>query len=145
METKAASHAALATAPKLSKPRVPGMARTVALAFVLFVITAADAQATAFRVVVVPGFGLDDLPALADRGAIGLLVPGAGPETSAARARAALVRGKVTNDQGTALPGAMERAFQVRAWAVARRTACCDNQAWLRLPRSSTPATAASS
>jgi hypothetical protein len=73
------------------------MARTVALAFVLFVITAADAQATAFRVVVVPGLGLDDLPALADRGAIGLLVPGAGPETSAARARAALVRGKVTN------------------------------------------------
>ena len=73
------------------------MARTVALAFVLFVLTAADAQATAFRVVVVPGLGLDDLPALAERGAVGLLVPGSGPETSGAAARAALVRGKVTN------------------------------------------------
>ena len=73
------------------------MARTVALAFVLFVLTAADAQATAFRVVVVPGLGLDDLPALAERGAVGLLVPGSGPETSGTAARAALVRGKVTN------------------------------------------------
>jgi hypothetical protein len=73
------------------------MARTVALAFALFVLTAADAQATAFRVVVVPGLGLDDLPALAQRGAVGVLVPGSGPETSGAAARAALVRGKVTN------------------------------------------------
>ncbi|HEY3069192.1 MAG TPA: hypothetical protein VGJ34_02660, partial [Gaiellaceae bacterium] len=73
------------------------MARTVALAFVLFVLTAADAQATAFRVVVVPGLGFEDLPALAERGAVGLLVPGSGPETSGLAARAALVRGQVTN------------------------------------------------
>src|SRR5207247_3095518 len=86
METKAASHAALATAPKLSKPRVPGMARTVALAFVLFVITAAEAQATAFRVVVVAGLGPDDLPALADRGPIVLPFPAPGPEPGPPRA-----------------------------------------------------------
>ena len=88
------------------------MARIVALAFVLFVITAADAQATAFRVVVVPGLGLDDLPALTDRGAVGLLVPGAGPETSAALARAALVRGKMTNSLGGPTTGPRLISFE---------------------------------
>ena len=73
------------------------MARAVALALLLLAVTAAEAQATAFRVVIVPGLGLDDLALLEERGAVGLLVPGAGPETSAAAARAALVRGEARN------------------------------------------------
>jgi hypothetical protein len=52
------------------------------------------AQAAEFRVVVVPSLELADVAA---RGAVGLLVPGAGPTVSAATARAALVRGKVEN------------------------------------------------
>jgi hypothetical protein len=73
------------------------MARAVALALLLLALTAADAQATTFRVVVIPGLSLDDLSRLEARGAVGLLVPGAGPETSGAAARAALVRGEVRN------------------------------------------------
>jgi hypothetical protein len=73
------------------------MTRALALALLLLAVTAADAQATTFRVVVVPGLELDDLTVLEERGAIGLLVPGAGPETSAAAARAALVRGEARN------------------------------------------------
>ncbi len=46
-----------------------------------------------------------DLAALEDRGAIGLLVPDAGPETSAVRARAALERGAVRNSILGGLPG----------------------------------------
>ena len=59
------------------------------------VVPAASAQER--RVVVVPGLEPGDLAALADRGAVGLLVPDAGPETSGARARAALERGAVRN------------------------------------------------
>jgi hypothetical protein len=81
------------------------MAKALALAFLLLVVTAAEAQATAFRVVVVPGLDLHDLPALAERGAVGLLVPGAGPETSAGAARAALVRGEVRNSLRAAPSG----------------------------------------
>jgi hypothetical protein len=64
-----------------------------------FVATAAmPAVARAqLRVVVVPSLERGDLTALARRGAVGLLVPDAGPETSAARARAALERGAVRN------------------------------------------------
>ena len=42
----------------------------------------------AFDVVVVPGFTVDDLASVQDLGAIGLLDPGAGPETSGASAQA---------------------------------------------------------
>lgn len=73
------------------------MARTVALALTFLTMLAGEAQATTFRVLVVPGFELTDLGAYETRGAVGLLVPDAGPETSAARAEAALVRGEVRN------------------------------------------------
>ncbi len=63
---------------------------------------AADAQE--LRVVVVPGLETGDLAALSDRGAIGLLVPDAGPETSGPRARAALERGAVRNSILGGLP-----------------------------------------
>ncbi len=55
------------------------------------------ARAAELPVVVVRGLALSDLESLQDRGAVGLLVPDAGPRTSEARARAALVRGKVVN------------------------------------------------
>ena len=58
---------------------------------------AGAAQATTFEVVVVPGFTLDDLEEAQELGAVGLLNPGAGPETSRALAEASLVRGEVRN------------------------------------------------
>ena len=63
-----------------------------------------EAQATTFRVVVVRGLELADLTALADKGAVGLLVPGAGQKTSADLARAALVRGEVRNSLRDGMP-----------------------------------------
>jgi hypothetical protein len=62
------------------------------------------AAAQSLRVVVVPGLETGDLAALADRGAIGQLQPDAGPETSGARARAALERGAVRNSILGGLP-----------------------------------------
>ncbi len=53
---------------------------------------------------VVPGLEAGDLAALTDRGAVGLLVPDAGPETSGARSRAALERGAVRNSILGGLP-----------------------------------------
>jgi hypothetical protein len=50
-----------------------------------------------YLVVADPELELSDLRDLADDGAVGLLVPDAGPETSGARARAALERGAVRN------------------------------------------------
>lgn len=58
---------------------------------------AGPAQATTFEVVVVPGFGLDDLERAQELGAVGLLNPGAGPETSRALALNSLVRGEARN------------------------------------------------
>jgi hypothetical protein len=55
-------------------------------------------------VVVVPDFTLDDLEAAQDLGAVGLLNPGAGPETSGELARAALVRGEVRNSLRGGIP-----------------------------------------
>jgi len=63
------------------------------------------AAAQQLRVVVVPELTTGDLAALEDRGAIGLLVPDAGPKTSAVRARAALERGAVRNSILGGLPG----------------------------------------
>ena len=45
----------------------------------------------AFRVVVVQGLTIGDLPQLATEGAVGLLVPNAGPRTSQAAAFAGMV------------------------------------------------------
>jgi hypothetical protein len=81
------------------------MVRTAVLALALMALMAGPAQATEFDVVVVPGFTVDDLEAVADRGAVGLMNPGAGPETSAALAQAALVRGEVRNSLRGGPPG----------------------------------------
>jgi hypothetical protein len=75
------------------------MARAAALLFALFVLMGGEAQATTFRVVVVPEYELGGIV-----GAVGLLVPGAGPETSEAMARAALIRGEVRNSLRGGLP-----------------------------------------
>ena len=50
-----------------------------------------------FRVVVVHGLTIGDLPQLATEGAVGLLVPNAGPRTSQAAAFAGMVRGILYN------------------------------------------------
>jgi hypothetical protein len=73
------------------------MARTAVVALAFLAFMAGPAQATTFQVVVVPGLTLDDLEDFADRGAVGLLNPGAGPETSRALAMRALVTGEVRN------------------------------------------------
>jgi hypothetical protein len=51
----------------------------------------------AYRIVIVPWLTTANLPALADRGAVGLLVPNAGPWTSGSDALAGLVRGTLYN------------------------------------------------
>lgn len=86
--------------------------RPYALRFIASIVVATFWAAAALpagvsaqlRVVVVPGLEPGDLAALTDRGAIGLLVPDAGPETSAARSRAALERGAVRNSILGGLP-----------------------------------------
>jgi hypothetical protein len=50
-----------------------------------------------FRVVIIPDLSLADLHRLQNRGAVGLLVPGVGPQTNRRRALAALIRGEVKN------------------------------------------------
>jgi hypothetical protein len=73
------------------------MARTAAVALAFLAFMAGSAQATTFQVVVVPGLTVDDLEEVADTGAVGLMNPGAGPETSRALALRALVTGEVRN------------------------------------------------
>jgi hypothetical protein len=77
----------------------PVVTKLVVLSLALLAAWAADAgaQGQTIPVVVVRGLELEDLQALEDRGAVGMLVPGAGPETSGRDARAALVRGEVRN------------------------------------------------
>jgi hypothetical protein len=71
--------------------------RPLLLALFVAVVAAAPAHAETQRlpVVVVPGLTLSDLPELAPRGAVGILVPANGRETSSAQARAALEQGEV--------------------------------------------------
>ncbi len=77
----------------------------LALAFMVLMAGPAQGSATTdFEVVVVPGLTLDDLEAAQDLGAVGLLNPGAGPETSGELAEAALVRGEVRNSLRGGLP-----------------------------------------
>jgi hypothetical protein len=73
--------------------------RTLTLAALVVLVAAGPAAAATqeFRIVVVPGLELEDLAALADRGAVGLLVPANGPTTSGEQARAALVQGELRN------------------------------------------------
>jgi hypothetical protein len=91
------------------------MARTAAVALAFLAFMAGSAQATTFQVVVVPGVTLDDLEEFADRGAVGLLNPGAGPETSRALAMRALVTGEVRNSlrEEEGLGGGPALVFQV--------------------------------
>jgi len=74
--------------------------RAATLALVVFSLMVGDAQATQeFRVYV------EDMPLQSyPEGAVGLLVPGAGPETSREQALAALVRGKVENSLRGGIP-----------------------------------------
>ena len=65
-----------------------------------------------------PGLEAGDLAALTDRGAVGLLVPDAGPRTSGARARAALERGAVRNSVLGGLPEGEARLDVETAGAV---------------------------
>jgi hypothetical protein len=81
------------------------MARTAALALAFLALMAGAAQATTFEVVVVPGLTLADLEEARELGAVGLLNPGAGPETSRALAEASLVRGEVRNSLRGGAPG----------------------------------------
>jgi hypothetical protein len=81
------------------------IASIVVVAFWAAAAVPGVAAAQQFRVVVVAGLEPGDLAALTDRGAIGLLVPDAGPETSALRSRAALERGAVRNSILGGLPG----------------------------------------
>lgn len=59
--------------------------------------SAAGSTTAPLRVVAVPGLGADALDTLAARGAVGLVVPGAGPTTSRHAALAALASGEVRN------------------------------------------------
>lgn len=59
------------------------------------------------RVLILPTSDLAVLESLAARGAVGLLVPDAGPRTSRARAEAALVRGEVRNSLREGVPEGM--------------------------------------
>jgi hypothetical protein len=74
------------------------------LALALDVGDAAGATGGSIPVVVLPGLELDDLAAFADTGAVGLLVPSAGPETSEALARATIERGEARNSLRGGLP-----------------------------------------
>ena len=86
------------------------LARVALIAGALLAVFAAPARAEeqVFRVVVVPGLALDDLAPLQELGAVGLLVPGAGPRVSEDAAWAALLRGKVRNSLRGGLPAGPE-------------------------------------
>jgi hypothetical protein len=86
--------------------RVPHLSRAllIALTFVLAPAGGAQAQSQELRVVVVPGLELADLEELATRGAVGLLVPGAGPRVTEISALTALERGEVRNSLRGGLP-----------------------------------------
>ena len=78
--------------------------RVAAILGVLAAVLAPQAHARSVPVVVVPGLELRDLRELEGRAAIGLLVPGAGPETSGRAARAMLERGVVANSLRDPIP-----------------------------------------
>jgi hypothetical protein len=77
------------------------MARAAMLALLLFALAAGEARAAQqFQVYVV-----EELLPSYPNGAVGLLVPGAGPETSREEALASLVRGEVRNSLRGGTPG----------------------------------------
>ena len=93
--------------------------RTLLVAALVLLVAAGPAAAATqeFRIVLVPGLGLDDLQGLADRGAVGLLVPANGPTASGEQARAALVRGELRNAllDGGVPSGAPLVSFEIAA------------------------------
>jgi len=91
------------------------MIRLVALAAIALAVAAGEARAADFRIVVVPGLELADLGRLQQRGAVGLLSPGAGRRTSTALAVASLVRGEVVNSARGAATGPVLVSFETRA------------------------------
>ena len=101
-----------------SLPYVRCIAWIVVLGVFVTATVPATASAQERRVVVVPGLEPGDLAALKDRGAVGLLVPDAGPRTSGARARAALERGAVRNSVLGGLPEGEARLDVETAGAV---------------------------
>src|SRR5918994_1893450 len=89
----AAAMRAAAASISAAKPTLQPVLATVALACVA----------------AVPGFGLDGLEARSAGGAVGLVVPDAGPTTSETRARAALATGQVVNSLRGDLPSGPHR------------------------------------
>ncbi|MGZ8695158.1 MAG: hypothetical protein ACXWYS_06940 [Gaiellaceae bacterium] len=79
---------------------------------------AGEAHGQTFRVVVVPGLQAHDLQPVAKRGAVGLLVAGAGPETSNRAAEAMLARGVVRNSLRDGLPDEPVRIRFTRARSI---------------------------
>jgi hypothetical protein len=86
--------------------RVDHLSCAVLLAAALLSASASTARAQdqELRVVVVPGLELDDLDELASRGAVGLLVPGAGPRVTEASALAALEQAEARNSLRGGIP-----------------------------------------
>ncbi len=72
-------------------------------------VFAGTASAQRLPVIVVPGFEVEDLERWDDRGAVGLLVAGAGPEVSGAAAERMLELGVVRNSLRDGLPSGTPR------------------------------------
>jgi hypothetical protein len=94
------------------------VSRPLLLAALVALVAAFPARAATehqLPIVVVTGLGLDDLPALASQGAVGILVPASGSETSAQQARAALARGVVKSSylDGGIPGGAARVSFEI--------------------------------
>ena len=83
--------------------------------------SAGPAAPAELPVVVIEGLELRDLEALVGRAAVGLLVPGAGPETSESLARAAVEHGEARNSLHGGLPEGPRR-IRVRRAAVVPET-----------------------
>ncbi len=97
---------------------LPGRAAVLSLVLLMCSAAPVHAQSQPLRVVVVDGLGLEDLQSVEDRGAVGLLVPGSGPQVSEAAALAGLERGRVRSSFRGGLPSGpvvihVERAAEI--------------------------------
>src|SRR5829696_8123951 len=137
-----------------SLPYVRCIAWIVVLGLIVPATVPATASAQERRVVVVPGLEPGDLAALTDQGAVGLLVPDAGPKTSGARARAALERGAVRNsvlgglpegearldvETAGAVPPGLRSCSGSRQEASSRTTGAIRSPSWARATAGSSP------
>src|SRR5262249_15257028 len=101
----------------------PGLygSRIIRVGAILGLLAAAfagNAHAQELRVVVVPGLQAHDLRTIALHGAVRLLVPGAGPETSARAAAASLARGVARTSLRGAPPAGPVRIRVVRSRSI---------------------------